>query len=232
VAKKQVTVVRYGVANLGSIINMLQRIGVSARVVDDAKGILSAERLILPGVGAFDTGMSALHSYDMIGPICQRVAEGVPILGVCLGMQMLGTGSAEGTQPGLGLLDAHCVRFNLTGDTRLRVPHMGWGRLKQRQSSPMLNGLPLTARFYFVHSYHLLCRNPGDILATCEYGIEFTAMIQRGNIVGAQFHPEKSHRYGMALLSNFAEWDGSGPALISKDTNVGAMFGDKSINQN
>ena len=212
-AEIEVSVVRYGVANLGSMINMLRRIGATARIVDEPAGVLGAERLILPGVGAFDAGMEALHSRGLADPIRRRVSEGVPLLGVCLGMQMLGHGSAEGLGPGLGLLNARCVRFNFPAGERLRVPHMGWGRLNPKRDSQLLNGMPRESRFYFVHSYHLVCEDETDVLASCVYGTEFTAMVQKGNIMGAQFHPEKSHKYGMALLKNFLQldWRARGP---------------------
>lgn len=206
-ATNEIAVVKYGVANLGSIMNMLRRIGASARIVAEPDEVLSAERLILPGVGAFDAGMKALRNRGLVEPIRRRVSEGVPLLGVCLGMQMLGHSSAEGPGEGLGLLDAHSVRFSFPTTDRLRVPHMGWGRLTSRQTSPLFAGMSEDARFYFVHSYHVVCRDQGDILAGCVYGIEFTAMVKRGNVYGAQFHPEKSHKYGMELLKNFATLD-------------------------
>ena len=119
-------------------------------------------------------------------------------------MQLLGLQSAEGVRQGLGLIDARCERFQPDSAARLRVPHMGWNHLESVRQSPILNGIDASARFYFVHSYHVVCSNPGDVLATVNYGIRFTAMIQRGHIYGAQFHPEKSHRFGMRILQNFA----------------------------
>jgi imidazole glycerol-phosphate synthase subunit HisH len=200
-----IAVVSYGVSNVGSILNMLRKIGAPAVAVSTPAEIERAEKLILPGIGAFDNGMKALSDLGLAEPLKERVVrDGVPILGICLGMQLLGQGSEEGALAGLGLLEGRCVRFCRGGEPPLRVPHMGWNVLAPRRDSALLTGLDEHARFYFVHSYHLGCGDPVDVLATARYGVEFTAMVQRGNVWGAQFHPEKSHRYGMALLGNFA----------------------------
>jgi glutamine amidotransferase len=204
---RRIAVVRYGVSNLGSMMNMLQRIGVNAQIAEHPNDILSAERLILPGVGAFDAGITALRKSGLEDPIKQRVAEGAPILGICLGMQLLGHSSTEGSLPGLGLINAHCVRFKFRAADRLRVPHMGWAQISPTRRNSLIDCLPANARFYFVHSYHVICAEPKDLLATTTYGIKFSAIVQRNNIVGAQFHPEKSHRYGMALLKSFSAWE-------------------------
>jgi imidazole glycerol-phosphate synthase subunit HisH len=201
-----ISVVDYGVANLGSILNMLKKIGVKARLVSTPEGIDSAESIILPGVGSFDQGVSALKSLGLNDVIKRRVLDDkVPILGICLGMQLLGRGSGEGELDGLSLIDARCERFSFGENASLKIPHMGWNTLIQKKSSRILQGLDGSARFYFVHSYQMVCTDPGDVLATADYGGEFTAMVQRGNISGAQFHPEKSHRFGMQLLRNFAD---------------------------
>jgi imidazole glycerol-phosphate synthase subunit HisH len=199
-----IAIVDYGVANLGSMRNMLRRIGTEAQLAAAPETILAADKLILPGIGAFDHGMSELAARGLDEPIRQRVLrDRKPILGVCLGMQLLGRGSEEGNRPGLGLIDAHCEK--LRAGAELRVPHMGWNHLRPQRPSALLAELDAQSRFYFVHSYHLVCERPQDVLATAVYGIEFTAMIQRDNIHGAQFHPEKSHRYGMRMLQNFVE---------------------------
>jgi glutamine amidotransferase len=200
-----IAVVDYGVANLGSILNMLRKLGARAEAVSTPAAIEQADKIILPGVGAFDYGMSALAERRLVEPLKKRVrVEGVPILGICLGMQLLGKGSEEGVLGGLSLVDGCCVCFRFEGERQLKVPHMGWNELASMRDSPLFNGLDAHARFYFVHSYHMVCADPADVLATARYGIEFTAMVQRGNVWGAQFHPEKSHRFGMTLLSNFA----------------------------
>jgi len=201
-----IAVVSYGVSNVGSILNMLKKIGAPAVAVSTPAEIERAEKLILPGIGAFDNGMTALTDLGLVEPLKHRVGQdGIPLLGICLGMQLLGSGSEEGVLPGLGLVNGRSIRFRSGGVPPLRVPHMGWNALASHRESALLCGLDNGARFYFVHSYHFECQRPADVLATARYGIEFTAMVQRDNVWGAQFHPEKSHRYGMALLRNFAK---------------------------
>jgi glutamine amidotransferase len=205
-SKAKVGIVDYGVANLGSMRNMLQRIGAAAEFLTSPDSILAADKIILPGIGAFDQGMDALSQRNLVEPLRKRVlGDKVPILGVCLGAQLLGKGSAEGVREGLGFIDARCERFVPDPEARIKVPHMGWNHLEPRHESPLLGQLDAHARFYFVHSYHIVCADPADVLATAMYGKPFTAMIQRQNIYGAQFHPEKSHRFGMRLLQNFLE---------------------------
>jgi imidazole glycerol-phosphate synthase subunit HisH len=201
-----ISVLDYGVGNLGSIMNMMMRAGVEASLISSPEEVNSATKLLLPGVGSFDNGMQRLSESGMREPLRQRVlADGIPILGICLGMQMLGAGSEEGREPGLGFIDAECRRFRFPDEPSRKVPHMGWSIVKPRQSSRLLANLGEEARFYFVHSYHVVAGDPALVLATSTYGIEFVAMVQRGNVMGAQFHPEKSHRFGMTLLANFAE---------------------------
>ena len=201
-----IAVVSYGVSNVGSILNMLKKIGAPAVAVSTPAEIERAEKLILPGIGAFDNGMTALSDIGLVEPLKRRGGrDGIPILGICLGMQLLGLASEEGVLPGLGLVKGRCVRFRPGGASSLKVPHMGWSSLAPRRDSALFCGLDHEARFYFVHSYHLECDGPADVLATAHYGIEFTAMVQRDNVWGAQFHPEKSHRYGMTLLNNFSK---------------------------
>jgi glutamine amidotransferase len=199
-----ISVVTYGVGNVGSIFNMFRKIGVPAVAATTPDDLARAEKILLPGVGAFDHGMSMLENAGLIPTLRARVADGVPVLGICLGMQLLGRGSEEGQRRGLDLLDAHSVRFSGDHLPGFRVPHMGWSELRYRRASPLFANFEERARFYFVHSYHLVCADPEDVLATAEYGGEFTAIVQRGNVWGAQFHPEKSHRFGMRLLGNFA----------------------------
>lgn len=198
-------VVDYGVANVGSMLNMLRKVDADAAIISTPEALQSVDKIILPGIGAFDHGMSALTDRGFATPIRERVlADGVPILGVCLGMQLLGHASEEGTLSGLGLLSGRSVRFRFDSPTPHKIPHMGWAALMKRRESPIFEALDMEPRFYFVHSYHLVCDDPADVLATAQYGIEFTAMVHRANVWGAQFHPEKSHRFGMRLLGNFA----------------------------
>ena len=201
-----VIIIDYGLGNRGSILNVLQRIGVAARISADPDEITSAERLILPGVGAFDTGMTNLHSRGLIEPIRRATLErGTPMLGVCLGMQLMCEGSAEGQLPGLGLVKGSCVRFDAAvSPTPIKIPHMGWAELDvARQSS--LFAAAERPRFYFVHSYYVVCDDPAIVTATARHGVSFAAAFEQGPLLGVQFHPEKSHRFGMALMKAFAQ---------------------------
>lgn len=202
-----VAIVDYGMGNLGSIQNMLLRIGAPCVITSDPDSIRSAKRLILPGVGAFDHAMSNLKELGIV-PLLNELVEGkrVPILGICLGMQILTKSSEEGVLPGLGWIDAQTVRFRFEGElAKLRVPHMGWNKIEAVRPDAVLNDLPLDPRFYFVHTYHVCCKDPADILARTTYGIPFHSVIRKGNVMGVQFHPEKSHKFGLALLKNFLE---------------------------
>lgn len=199
-----ITIVDYGIGNLGSIRNMFKRIGAPAVTTGDPELIAAAEKILLPGVGAFDT---AIERIDAAGlrPVLDRKAleDKTPILGICLGMHLLTRGSDEGKLPGLGWIAADTVRFPALPD--LKVPHMGWNLVRPTRPSALTAGLGPDARFYFAHSLHVRADEPGDALLTSHHGIDFDAAIQRGNIYGAQFHPEKSHRFGMQLLANFAK---------------------------
>jgi glutamine amidotransferase len=200
-----ISVVDYGVANLGSMLNMLRKVGAAAELVGTPEALARATKIVLPGIGAFDHGMAALAERGLVEALRHMaLEEGIPFLGVCLGMQMLGLGSEEGSREGLGLIPMRCERFRLPEGSRLKVPHMGWSAISPRRTSPLLADLEDGARFYFVHSYHAVCEREADALATSRYGSEFVAVVEHGSIRGVQFHPEKSHRYGMALLRNFA----------------------------
>lgn len=201
----QVSIIDFGVGNLGSVRNMLKRIDVETRMVSSADEVLTAERLLLPGVGAFDRGMGVLNESGLADAVRVAARSGIPILGVCLGMQLLGNGSEEGTSTGLALLDTHCTRLR-PSNSALRVPHMGWAWLRIRKAHPLTENLPHPAKFYFAHSYHVNADETTDILAESTYGGVFTSMVVRDNVAGAQFHPEKSHFHGMSLLSSFAKW--------------------------
>ncbi|HLW23996.1 MAG TPA: imidazole glycerol phosphate synthase subunit HisH [Steroidobacteraceae bacterium] len=199
----QVSIVDYGIGNTGSIRNMLGRLRVESELVSEAHGIAAARRLILPGIGAFDACMSALRRTHLDAPVLEFARTGRPLLGICVGMQMLTLDSEEGSLPGLGLIAAHTRRFpDVEG---LRIPHMGWNRIVWRDvNHPLACGLTDEPRFYFVHSYRVLCDTPQSMLACCSYGGDFAAAVIHENIAGVQFHPEKSHRFGLRLLGNFA----------------------------
>lgn len=201
-----ISVLEYGSANVGSILNMIRRSGHEGVAVRTPEEVRAARRLILPGVGAFDHGMRALTERGLVEPIREIANErGIPVLGVCLGMQLLCDGSEEGSLPGLGLIPGYCRKFRSTPERPVRIPHMGWSAITPRQAHPLLADLGPRSRFYFVHSYHVVCSDPDHQLAIAEHGISFSAMVRRGVVLGAQFHPEKSHRFGMAMLARFAE---------------------------
>ena len=202
-----VTIVDYGVGNLGSIRNMLKKIGVPCVVSSDACSIDSASKIILPGVGSFDAGMRQLHKSGLRACLEAAVLDKkIPVAGICLGMQMMTNGSQEGNLPGLGWVPGYAARFVPGDEAKSKVPHMGWNIVDRHKESPVLNLLDEEARFYFVHSYYVTCKEPRDVLLTSRHGgTEFVAAYQRENILGVQFHPEKSHRFGLALLKAFAE---------------------------
>lgn len=200
-----VTIVDYGMGNLGSIQNMFKRIQVKSEITDDIEKIESAEKLLLPGVGAFDAAMQKINVSGFREVLNKKVlVEKTPILGVCLGMQLLTKSSEEGVLPGLGWINANTLKFNLP-DKSLKIPHMGWNSVFTENHSPLIADLPEDSRFYFVHSYYVVCNDSADVLTTTFYGDHFDSIIQHNNIYGAQFHPEKSHKFGMKLLENFAK---------------------------
>ncbi len=202
-------IVDYGMGNLGSILNMLKKIGTQAVISSDADTIGQAHRLILPGVGSFDRGMQHIQQAGLAPLLNEKVLnEQTPILGICLGMQLLTRRSEEGHLPGLGWIDAETVRFQFSERHQtLKVPHMGWNTVAVARDENLFQGLTNgRTRFYFVHSYHVVCDHPSDVLARTDYGFPFVASLQRGHIMGTQFHPEKSHTYGMRLLKNFVEY--------------------------
>lgn len=200
-----VGIVNYGLGNLGSIQNMLKAIGEKSIISFDIKELRKCDRFILPGVGAFDSGMNKLNESGLVEFIKDiALNEQKPILGICLGMQLLGRSSEEGTLPGLGLIPFDNIRFRLD-DTDLKVPHMGWDVVTFKQDNPLMKNLEGTQRYYFVHSYHAKCDSAENVLMTCDYGYEFSAAVVKDNIMGVQFHPEKSHNFGMAILRNFVK---------------------------
>lgn len=200
-----VGIINYGLGNLGSIQNMLKVIGEKSIISSDKNELEKCDRYILPGVGAFDAGMKKLNESGIADFIIKKATEEVkPILGICLGMQLLGRKSEEGELSGLGLIPFDNVRFNFE-NSDLKIPHMGWDIVEFKQKNSLLKNLQGQQRYYFVHSYHAKCDSKENILMTCDYGYEFAAAVVRENIIGVQFHPEKSHDFGMALLQNFVK---------------------------
>ncbi len=201
-----IVIVDYKMGNIGSIVNMLKKIGVYAVISSNASMVEKATKLILPGVGAFDSGVKNLNDLGLVEIITEKVTkEKIPILGVCLGMQLFSKESEEGKLKGLGWIDAKTIKFNFSRPNSLKIPHMGWNSITPQQKDPLFTDFDNEARFYFVHSYHLKCKNENDVLATTSYGYDFASIVKKDNIIGVQFHPEKSHKYGMKLLKNFAE---------------------------
>lgn len=202
-----IAIIDYGMGNLGSIANMLKKVGTKAMITADPTAIENADKLILPGVGAFDNGIKNLAERGLISLLnVQVVQHKKPILGLCLGMQLFAQRSEEGQLPGLGWLEAEVIRFKFdAANAHLKIPHMGWNTITPCLSHPILAEMETEPRFYFVHSYHVVCTNHQNVLAQALYGFDIAAMVIQDNIIGAQFHPEKSHKFGMKLLKNFAE---------------------------
>ena len=194
-------IVNSDVANLRSVVNTLTHLNIPHEIVDDAAGLHDAERIILPGVGAFGAGMEGLHRRGVVEALREQAARGTPILGVCLGMHLLFESSEElGQFEGLGLLPGHVIKLPAKD---LKVPHIGWNQLCHAGKSALLAGVPDGGYAYFVHSYYA-DTTPDQVIATTDYGLPFPSVVGRGNVFGAQFHPEKSQGVGMRLLANFA----------------------------
>lgn len=202
-----IAVLNYGMGNTAAILNMIRRAGGEAYSCENASDLGRAAAIVLPGVGSFDNGMIKLRDSHLLEAMEDIVLSGQrPFLGVCLGMQLLFDKSEEGQQAGLGWLKGSVKRFDFAGCapvTRLKIPHMGWNLVNPIHYESLYAGLEDEARFYFVHSYHVNCEDESDVLARSTYGSEFVCSVRRGNIWGAQFHPEKSHRFGLKFFENF-----------------------------
>lgn len=200
-----IVIVDYGMGNLGSIVNMFKKIGIKSCISNVPEIIEDASKLLLPGVGAFDRAMECIEVSGLRSVLDEQVlVKKKPILGICLGMQLLTRSSEEGKLPGLSWIPAKTKHFpSLPG---LRVPHMGWNQVFHNNWSKLTFELPKDNRFYFVHSYFVQTESQEHSILKCHYGIDFDAAIQKDNIFGVQFHPEKSHRFGMQLLKNFANF--------------------------
>ena len=202
----KVAIVDYGTGNLHSVKRNLDRMNVSSVVSSDPDAILSSDKIILPGVGHFDTAMSKLAELNLIDPLNEAVLiRHKPILGICLGMEVMAKRSEEGTAAGLGWFDADTVRFQISNQLRYKVPHIGWNQVNFKKQSLLMNKIPDGSEFYFVHSYYLKLADRSDILCESTYENDYPSAVEKGNIFGVQYHPEKSHDVGAQLLRNFAE---------------------------
>jgi imidazole glycerol-phosphate synthase subunit HisH len=199
-------IVDYGVGNLNSILNMMKKAGLEAVIGSNYDEIANASKILLPGMGAFDNCMEKLEASGLRNIIHQKaLVEKVPVLGICVGLQMFMEKSEEGRLPGLGWIKGNCIRFNVEKmQDNQKIPNMGWLEIEPKKDSKLLRGLE-NARFYFAHSYHVQPENSQDILMTANYGYDFAVGVEKDNLLGVQFHPEKSHRFGMQLLKNFGE---------------------------
>jgi len=204
-----ITIIDLGIGNLGSIKNMILKCNGRASITNKKEDIIKAKKIILPGVGSFDKAMNEIHRleiYDLLKDKAQ--IEKTPFFGICLGMQLLTNKSEEGEQKGLGLIDAEVYSFKrILGENEdgLRIPHMGWNQVKDIKESNYVKGVTKGDKYYFVHSYFVKCKYDENTAMTSQYGIDFHASIIKENIFGTQFHPEKSHKYGMRLIKNFIE---------------------------
>ena len=201
-----ITIVDYGLGNIQAFLNVYKQLNVEARTAQTAGELAGATRVILPGVGAFDHAMERLEQSGMRATLDELVLRRqVPVLGVCVGMQMLARGSDEGKLPGLGWIDAHVSAFQCWEPAKqLPVPHMGWNDVRPNTATGLFEDLGADVRFYFLHSFFFQCADPKDVLAVAQYGADFSAAVHHRNVYGVQFNPEKSHHFGTRLLRNFA----------------------------
>lgn len=201
-----IAIINYGLGNINAFVNVYKKLGIELKIALSANDLTGATKIILPGVGSFDYAMSRLNASGMRQTIDRMVLqEGIPVLGICVGMQMLARSSDEGILPGLGYIDGVVRKFDASKMTvKLNLPHMGWNDVTPLPGSKLFENLEDHPIFYFLHSYYFECNNPGDSIAKADYGIEFDCAVNHDNIYGVQFHPEKSHQYGIQLLRNFA----------------------------
>jgi glutamine amidotransferase len=202
-----VSIIDYGMGNLRSVRNALNYLGVESRFISDPADVLTSARLILPGVGSFRQAVTNLDGLGLVEPIRSAGAQGMPILGICLGMQLLANqGDEGGGCEGIGLIPGVVKRLD-EGDNTLKIPHMGFNQVRFHMTHPLFSGVNDASDFYFAHSYRFICEER-NTAATTTYGASFAAVVAQDNVVGVQFHPEKSQVHGLTLLRNFCEWPG------------------------
>jgi imidazole glycerol-phosphate synthase subunit HisH len=205
-SKAKIVVLDYHTGNLNSVRRVFERLGVDVVISSSPSDVESADKIVMPGVGHFDTAMKSLEELDLIDALNHAVlVRRRPILGICLGMEVMARRSEEGMKDGLGWIEGRMIRFQILDQSHFKVPHMGWNTLSKRCASQLLDGVDSDAEFYFAHGYHLALEDPSDMRAETEYESAFTSAIERGNIFGVQFHPEKSHDAGMRILRNFVD---------------------------
>lgn len=199
-----ITIIDSGIANIASVTSAFRRLGAASRVTREPSELENAHAIVLPGVGAFADGMDSLRKCALVTPIKQAAARGTPILGICLGMQLLADASEEfGEHAGLGLVPGRVVQLQ-PGTTSERVPNIGWCDVEHREGSRLFAGTPAGRAFYFVHSFHMRCADEKDVSASITFGgVSVTAAVERGNVLGVQFHPEKSQDAGLGVMENF-----------------------------
>jgi glutamine amidotransferase len=203
-SSQRIVIIDYGMGNVGSINNMLKYLGARAVISADHDVIKAADKLILPGVGHFDRAMDNIKTKKLLEVLTEMaLVKRVPFLGICLGMQLMCNSSEEGSERGLGFVDAKVKKFNFPDNNELKIPHMGWNYITPCKKSNLLIGLEEKSRFYFVHSYFVDCAHAADKLTITQYGHEFVSAFEHNNLIGVQFHPEKSHRFGISLFKNF-----------------------------
>ena len=202
-----ITIIDYGLGNIRAFVNVYERLNIKTKIAHSAEDIKGAKKIVLPGVGAFDYAMSQLNASGMRNELEQQVlVNKVPVVGICVGMQMLAKSSDEGKLSGLGWIDGAVKLFDeSTIPYKTRLPHMGWNSIKPENNCQLLSGFNPQSRFYFLHSYYFVCNNEENIISTTEYGITYASAVNNDNIYGIQFHPEKSHSNGTQLLHNFAK---------------------------
>jgi glutamine amidotransferase len=202
-----IAVIDYGAGNLRNVCKALEHVGAQFVLTDDVNELHRADKLVLPGVGAFADCLNGLHSRKLFDPIRQMALAGKPLLGICVGMQLLmDVGEEMGQWPGLGLIGGHVVRFEFGSSPTLKIPHIGWNNITPAAAHPIFTGIEQGGYAYFVHSYHALVTNPAHAIGLTNYGYDFASVIAKDNIWGVQFHPEKSQEVGLAMLRNFSEY--------------------------
>ncbi len=203
-----ITIVDYGLGNIRAFVNVYERLNIKTRIAHKPDDLKEATKIILPGVGAFDHAMNQLNQSGMRDELEKQVLENkIPVVGICVGMQMLAKSSDEGDLPGLGWIDGHVKLFDTNNiPYKTRFPHMGWNTITPLKENPILESFNDDSRFYFLHSYYFVCNNTENVIATTDYGLSYASAVNKDNIFGIQFHPEKSHSNGIQLLHNFAKF--------------------------